>query len=421
MKQFLSEFPRIAMIARLFAWTALAFLPMPVLAAQDREPGGKKLGADEGQPATSNVRGAQCPRIHSDLRITFRLRAPDAKKVQVQGGDGLGKGPFAMQRDENGIWTVTTPPAVPGFHYYWFLLDGVAVNDPASETYFGYGKQTSGIEVPEKGVDFYDIKDVPHGEVRALWYHSKVTGAWRRAYVYTPPEYDANASTRYPVLYLQHGAGEDERGWSTQGRMNFIMDNLLAAKKARPMLVVMDKGYATKAGASDAAAGRGGPLSGTAAFEDVVLKDLIPTIEANYRTLADREHRAMAGLSMGGMQTLQIGLTHLETFSYLGSFSGPMFGRFNVNSSYGGAFTDPAAFNKKVHLLWLGAGTAEERFLDSIKVIHETLKQAGIKSTFVPSTGTAHEWQTWRRALQDFAPRLFQDAPGNFEKTERGR
>ena len=153
-----------------------------------------------------------------------------------------------MVRDEAGSWTVTTPPVVPGFHYYWLVVDGVAVNDPGSETYFGYGKQTSGLEVPEKGVDFYDAKDVPHGEVRARWYHSQVTGQFRRAYVYTPPHYAVHPDQRYPVLYLQHGAGEDERGWSTQGRMHFILDNLIAAGKAKPMIVVMDQGYATPAG-----------------------------------------------------------------------------------------------------------------------------------------------------------------------------
>src|SRR5215831_1998161 len=399
-------------ICRFAGIAALTMLAASVLAAQDKVPidrkGAKEIG-DDARPATSNVRGAQFPRIHPDLRITFQVKAPNAKKVQVQGGDGLGKGPFTMEQDKNGVWTTTTPPAVPGFHYYWLLVDGIAVNDPASETFFGYGRQTSGVEVPEKGTDFYDIKDVPHGDVRAFWYRSKVTDAWRRAYVYTPPDYDMNGAARYPVLYLQHGAGEDERGWNNQGRMSFIMDNLLAARKAKPMIVVMDRGYATKPGASESTAGRG-PLSGTSAFEEVVLKDLIPAIDSKYRTIADREHRAMAGLSMGGMQTLQIGLTHLDTFSYLGSFSGPIFGKFDVKTSYGGAFADPTVFNKKVHLLWLGAGTAEERFLDSIKVFHEVLDKAGIKSVLVPSPGTAHEWQTWRRALQDFAPRLFQDA-----------
>src|SRR5215469_533312 len=204
--------------------------------------------ADDAKPATSNVARAGYPRIHPDRRVTFRLRAPDAKGVKVQPGgadNGLGKGPYEMERSDDGNWTVTIPPAVPGFHYYWLVVDGVAVNDPGSETFFGYGKPTSGVEVPEKGVDFYDAKDVPHGEVRAFWYHSRVTGKPRRAFVYTPPGYDAGKG-RYPVLYLQHGAGEDERGWTTQGRANFILDNLIAAGRARPMLVVMDRGYATR-------------------------------------------------------------------------------------------------------------------------------------------------------------------------------
>ncbi len=207
--------------------------------------------ADEAKPATSNVPRAEYPSVHSDSRITFRLKAPDAKSVKVQPGgadNGLGKGPYEMERSDDGTWTVITPPAVPGFHYYWFVVDGVAVNDPGSETYFGYGKATSGVEVPEPGVDFYDAKEVPHGEVRALWYHSKVTSSPRRALVYTPPGYDADAGKRYPVLYLQHGAGEDERGWTNQGRANFILDNLIAAKKAVPMIIVMDNGYAEKAG-----------------------------------------------------------------------------------------------------------------------------------------------------------------------------
>jgi enterochelin esterase-like enzyme len=262
--------------------------------------------------------------------------------------------------------------------------------------------------VPEKGVDFYDPRDVPHGEVRARWYHSKVTGQWRRAMVYTPPGYDADPRARYPVLYLQHGAGEDERGWSAQGRMNFILDNLLAADKAKPMLVVMDRGYAVKAGAPPTK-GKGGPFGAGSAFEDVVLKDLIPMIDATYRTLPDARHRALAGLSMGGGQAMQIGLRHPDTFSYVGAFSGALFGKLDVKTSYGGAFADPAKFNKQFRLLWLGAGTEEQRFHQSAKALHEALAQAGIKSVFVDSPGTAHEWQTWRRALYDFAPRLFRE------------
>jgi enterochelin esterase-like enzyme len=350
-------------------------------------------------PAASNVPGAQYPRVDEECRVSFRIKAPLAQKVQLQpgGGDnGLGKGPFDMIKGDDGVWNVTTPPAVPGFHYYWFLIDGVAVNDPGSETYFGWAKQASGVEIPEKGVDFHAPQDVPHGEVRICWYQSKITAAWRRAYVYTPPDYDTNVAARYPVLYLQHGAGEDERGWHKQGRMNFIIDNLLAAQKARPMLVVMDRGYAFKP--RDPA--------NKNSFGDVLLEEIIPLIDSKYRTIPDRDHRAMAGLSMGGMQTLQIGLTHLDKFSYIGAFSAPM-RNFDLKTSYGGVFNDPSEFNKKVRLLWLGAGTAETQIHDSVKSVHESITQAGIKATFIESQGTGHEWQTWRRALHDFAARLF--------------
>ena len=359
------------------------------------------LGQDDSRPAATNVRGAEYPRVHADSRVTFRLKAAGAQKVQVQPGgadNGLGKGPFDMAMSEDGVWTVTTPPAVPGFHYYWLVVDGVAVNDPGSETFFGWGKQSSGVEVPEKGTDFYDAKDMPHGQVRAYWYHSKVTGTPRWAFVYCPPGYDKDAGKRYPVLYLQHGAGEDERGWTTQGRANFILDNVLAAGKEKPMLVVMDQGYATKAGAKPPAN----------AFDAVVLTDLIPAVDAEFRTLADRDHRAIAGLSIGAGQALQIGLTNLDKFAYIGAFSGA--GRkFDVQTSYGGVFKDAAGFNKKVRLLWIGAGTGEEAFHKSAKAMHEALGQAGVKSVFVEQKGTAHEWQTWRKALFDFAPRLFND------------
>jgi enterochelin esterase-like enzyme len=361
------------------------------------------LHADDAKPASTNVPRAEYPKVHADGRVSFRLKASDAKKVQLQpgGGDnGLGKKPFDMEKGGDGTWTVTTPPAVPGFHYYWFVVDGVAMNDPGSETFFGYGKPTSGVEVPEPGADYYDAKDVPHGEVRAVWYHSKVTGKPRRAMVYTPPGYDKGAD-KYPVLYLQHGAGEDERGWTTQGRANFILDNLIAAKKATPMIVVMDNGYADKAGQPPV---RGFDFSG---FEAVLTGELVPKIDGTFRTLADRDHRALAGLSMGGMQALQIGLTHLDTFATVGAFSAPPGPNFDVAKSYAGAFADAAAFNKKVKLFWIGAGTGEERFLAGMKTMHTALDQAGVKHVAFESDGTSHEWQTWRRSLHDFAPRLF--------------
>jgi enterochelin esterase-like enzyme len=362
---------------------------------------------DESHPASTNVGNSAYPRIHPDLRVTLRLKAPEAKKVQVVGNFGLGKGgPWEMQRGEGGVWTVTTPPVIPGFHYYTFSIDGVLVNDPGSDTFFGTGKPTSGIEIPEKGVDFYHPRDVPHGEVRSRWYKSTVTGKTRRVMVYTPPGYDADPQKRYPVLYLQHGGGEDETGWTRQGHVNFILDNLIASGKARAMIVVMDKGYATRAGAKPAAPrkGKGDP----AVFEDVVLKDLIPMIDSSYRTIAARDHRAIAGLSMGAGQAMRIGLTHLDTFSAIGAFSGAS--KADPKTAYGGVFADPQTFDKKVSLLYLHSGTVslDAGIHKSAQGLYESLQQAGIKNVvFRDAKGFAHEWQTWRYALYDFAPRLF--------------
>jgi enterochelin esterase-like enzyme len=364
--------------------------------------------ADDSKPATSNVMGAQFPRIHADLRVTFRVTAPTAQKVQVQPGgadSGLGAGPYEMTRDEKGVWTATTPPAVPGFHYYWLLVDGFAANDPSSETFYGYGKESSGIEVPEKGVDFYDVKDVPHGEIHIAWYHSKVTGLWRRAYVYTPPGYDAGR-TRYPVLYLHHGSGENETTWTKQGKANLIMDNLIAEGKAAPMLVVMETAYATRQGATPEASPAGGPRVPDV-FEDVVVGDLIPMIDSAYRTIPDREHRAMTGTSRGASQTLQITSRHLDQFAWIGAFSAPPIANFDVKNSLDGVFSDAAAYNKKVRLLWIGAGAMEERMHQGAKAMHEALVAAGIKHVFYESQGTSHEFQTWRRDLREFAPLLF--------------
>jgi enterochelin esterase-like enzyme len=375
----------------------------------DEAPHEKKApDSDESKPASTNVNNSAYPRVHPDLRVTLQLKAPDAERVQVVGNFGLGKGgPWEMKPGAGGVWTVTTPPVIPGFHYYTLSVDGVQVNDPASDTFFGTGKPTSGIEIPEQGVDFYHPKDVPHGEVRSRWYKSGVTGQTRHVLVYTPPGYDTDQQKRYPVLYLQHGAGEDETGWSRQGHMNFILDNLIAAGKAQPMIVVMEKGYATRAGEPPMPAGRGRVDSG--AFEEVVLKDLIPMIDATYRTIPHRDQRAIAGLSMGAGQALRIGLTHLDTFSACGAFSGV--GRVDPQTAYGGVFADPTLFDQKVSLLYLHAGTVslDANIHKSAQGLYEGLQQAGIKNVvFRDAKGLAHEWQTWRYALYDFAPRLFQ-------------
>lgn len=370
-------------------------------------------GADSATPSTSNVPGATTPSVHADGSITFTLKAPYADSVSVAGGDGLGAGPFPMTRGGEGVWSIRTPPAVPGFHYYWFVINGVDVNDPNARTYFGYGKETSGVEVPElTGADYYAIKNVPHGEVREKTWFSKTTGAWRRALVYTPPAYQKNLTARYPVLFLQHGSGENETGWTRQGRAQFILDNLIASGKAKPMIVVMERGYGIRAGDTTtpdtAAAWLQDIPRAFGVFEDVVVKELIPLIDSSYRTIPDRQHRALAGLSMGGMQSLFIGLRHQDLFAYLASMSGPMPNPFDVKTAYEGAFAHPEALNKRLKLLWIGVGSAEpEMFQSTIGTGTRALKDAGVRITLYESPGTAHEWLTWRRSLNEVAPRLF--------------
>jgi enterochelin esterase family protein len=363
------------------------------------------------EPATTNVLGAEYPRFHADNRVTFQLKAPDAHKVQVQ----VPGARYDMTKGQDGIWSVTTPALVPGFHYYSLIVDGVAVNDPGSHAFYGTGKDSSGIEVPEKGVDYYSYKDVPHGDVRIRRYLSKITGNWRRCFVYTPPDYDTNVKARYPVLYLQHGMGEDETGWIFQGRASLILDNLIAARKAVPMIIVTDNGYASRPGqAAPPAAGspgRGGNPA-TAAFEEVMTKDLIPMIDSTYRTMADREHRAMAGLSMGGNQTCQVTMRNLDKFAYIGAFSGTMNGLstdpLDPATAFNGMFKDGAALNRKIRLFWIGMGTLEPNpFPGAIGAFRAMLDKAGVHYVYFESSGTAHEWLTWRRDLNDFAPRLF--------------
>jgi enterochelin esterase-like enzyme len=392
------------------AWAVLALL-------------GSLCSADEPtgfRPATTNVWGAPYPRVDAAGRVQIRFKAPDATKVRVN----FWSGPKTdMVKEPDGHWTVTTPPLAPGLHYYTLTVDGAEVADTGSHSFFGGGKHASAVEVPEPGADYYAIRPVPHGQVRQVWYDSKVTGGWRPALVYLPPDYDHQPKARYPVLYLQHGGGEDETGWIRQGRANFILDNLLADGSAKPMIVVMAYGYALRAGeAPPDLTGKafGSPEMRKAiqdmaqVFEDDVTQVLIPFVDATYRTLPDRDHRAMAGLSMGGMQAFQVTLKHLELFSYLGGFSGG--GGLQMideqkpdwKAAYNGVFADPAAFARKVRLLWLGVGTAEpERFRSAIHGLHAVLAQAGIQHVYWESPGTDHEWQTWRRALKDFAPRLF--------------
>jgi enterochelin esterase-like enzyme len=362
------------------------------------------------KPATSNIMGAEFPKISSTNDVYVRLRAPEALKVQVQGGDGFCPKLLDLVKDTDGNWNAVIPNAGPGFHYYWFLVDGVRVNDPGSDTYHGYGRPTGGIEIPVPGEDFFHAKNVQHGDVREHWYYSDITGKWRRNFVYIPPMYDLNPNTRYPVLYLLHGAGENERGWSKQGHMSFIMDNLLAENKIIPMIVVMDNGYATAKNTEPSSGSSMRDMSRMAVtLEQVYVKEIIPDIDKSYRTLAKRESRAMAGLSMGGLQTMLIGMNNIDMFSYFGFFSGAIFGNLmdEPAKAFNGVFADGVAFNDKVKLMWFGAGSGEEQFVEMVVETRKKLDDLGIKSVSYISEGTFHEWHTWRRHLNEFAPLLF--------------
>jgi para-nitrobenzyl esterase len=378
--------------------------------AYRRTPAGSRAAeVQDASPAPTNVLGADSPRVLPDHSIVFELPAPEARAVAVD----IGGQTIPMQRDASGTWRVVTPPQVVGFHYYQFVVDGLSINDPGSHAFFGTGKDASGIEVPDYDADFYLARDVPHGDVRIRPYLSTVTGQWRQVFIYVPPGYDTDTGKRYPVLYLQHGMGEDETGWIFQGHANLILDNLIADGKAVPMIIVMDNGYASRPpGGGPVAPPTVGASVDFTVFEDVMVRDVIPMIDGSLRTLADRDHRAVAGLSMGANEALQLGTKHLDLFSYLGGFSGTMNGLdtdpVDAAKDFGGVFKDAAAFNSRVKLLWLGMGTEEPMpFPDSIGAFRTMLDQAGVKYTFFSSPGTAHEWLTWRRDLHQFAPLLF--------------
>ena len=365
---------------------------------------------DDFKPSSTNHSGKQFPQVNSEGRVRASISAPQAQKVQLD----IGGKRYDMIKDEKGVWTGVSDPQDEGFHYYQLNIDGAQVPDPGTISFYGASRWGSGIEVPAKDQDIYALKDVPHGQVRENLYFSKITNAWRRCFVYTPPDYDKNSSARYPVLYLQHGSGEDETGWAVQGKANLILDNLISEKKAVPMIIVMDKGYATKPNQTPpqggAAPGRG--PGGMSAFEEVMIKEIIPMIDTKFRTIADRGHRAMAGLSMGANQTIQITMNNLDVFSHIGGFSGtsnyPSTAAIDPLTFQNGKFKDGAALNKQVRLFWLGLGTKEPNpFPGSVAAFRDMLDKVGVKYVFYQSQGTAHEWLTWRRDLNQFAPLLF--------------
>ncbi|HTL06848.1 MAG TPA: alpha/beta hydrolase-fold protein [Chitinophagaceae bacterium] len=354
-------------------------------------------------PSATNQPGKQYPKVHADGRVMARVNARDAQKVQLD----IGGKKYDLQKDDKGVWMGVSAPQDEGFHYYQLAIDGFSVPDPGTLYYYGAGRWGSGIEIPCKDQDFFAVKNVPHGLVSEQLYFSKLTNAWRRCFVYTPPGYMANNATRYPVLYLQHGSFEDETGWASQGKANLILDNLLAEKKARPMIIVMDNGYAFKP--QETAADKAKPFS---VFEQVMVEEIVPMIDANFRTQANRQHRAIAGLSMGANQTMRIIMNHLDIFSAIGAFSGtpnyPSDAAIDAATFLDGKFANAAALNEQLSVLWLGLGTKEPNpFPGSVGAFRNMLDKQGIKYHFYASPGTGHEWLTWRRDLHEYAQLLF--------------
>jgi enterochelin esterase-like enzyme len=386
--------------------------------------------ADDWKPSSLNQPGRQYPQATSDGRVRTSISAPQAQKVELD----IGAVRYPLTKDANGLWAGgESKPQDEGFHYYQIWIDGAAVPDPGSLYFYGAGRWGSGVECPAKDQDFYAVKNVPHGRICETLFYSGSTSSTQRCFVYTPPDYDKDPSKRYPVLYLQHGGGEDETGWPGQGHTGLIMDNLIAQGKTKPFIIVMASSNVGRGGprgggrgmgargpaardpnqARGAPGGRmGGRGMGFSAgpFQTVLVDELIPYIDANYRTLADQPHRAMAGLSMGGFYTRSITLANLDKFSHIGIFSGGSITPDDVNNTPG--------FKEKVKLVFVSYGSRELEnrrgggrggFGGDPKANVDALKQAGINSVFYVSPNTAHEWQSWRRSLHEFAQLLFRD------------
>lgn len=392
-----------------------------------------KAEVEDFKPATTNQENKQFPAINSKRQVRAQIKAPQATFV---GLDIAGK-IYEMTKDENGVWTGTSEPQDEGFHYYQLNIDGANVPDPNSLYYYGASRWGSGIDVPAADEDFYTVKNVPQGSVNEVYYYSSVTQEMRHGYIYLPAEYYTNPTKKFPVLYLQHGMGENETGWSAQGKTGIIMDNLIAAGKAVPFIIFMDNGLNARKpgeqpmgfggprpqGARPQGAPQGQRPQGNAqgqrprmggadfakmarrmggAFEEVLIKDIIPTVEKNYRVIADADHRAMAGLSMGGMQTHGITLNNPTTFAYIVIFSGGTIGADEL--------TDIPDFKKTNKVLFMSAGGKEKGMAEgetSVGKVAEDLKAIGINAHSYISPETAHEWQTWRRSLYQFAQLLF--------------
>lgn len=425
----------LALVPALFGLPAIAQPPQGTQAGRGTRPPveiDKTPPLEDFKPSALNQPGKQYPEVNSQGRVRTTLRAPNAQTVLLD----IGGVRYPMIKGEDGLWTGVSNAQDEGFHYYQLNVDGVSVPDPGAQMFYGASRWGSGVEIPAQGRDFYALKDVPHGQLREVHFYSKIANATLQCYVYTPPDYE-KGSKRYPVLYLQHGAGEDEHGWGGQGHAGLIMDNLIAEGKSKPFLIVISNSYLVTGGAGGgrgptpgaggrgpapagqpgatppggavgaAGAGPGGPggpgrgrgfVMINTPFEHALIEEIIPFIDAKFRTIADQPHRAMAGLSMGGAYTHGITLAHLDKFSYIGMFSGGSIAPSEIK--------DMADFKKKVKLVFASYGSRENGAAAKANV--EELKKAGVNAVFYESPLTAHEWLSWRRSLHEFAPLLFQ-------------
>ena len=376
--------------------------PAAEQAAAEALEAARKPPVEDFKPSILNQPGRQYPEVNSERRVRARVVAPEAHNVAFE---LLGGVRYPLTKGPDGAWTAVTAPLDEGFHYYQLIIDGAQGPDPNTLYFYGANRWGSAVEVPAHDADFYALKNVPHGNLRQVQFYAKSAAAMARVFVYTPSDYE-KGTKRYPVLYLQHGAGENEYGWGSQGFAGLIMDNLIAAGQAKPFIIVNAYGGGLPAGArrGGAAGGRGAPGPGGppridfTAFERYLIDDLVPFIDANYRTTANQPNRALAGLSMGGMQTRSIAPNHIDKFSHVGIFSGGSIAPSEVSM---------AAFKKAVRLVLVSYGSKENGAVAKANV--EAMNKAGIRSVYSESPGTAHEWLTWRRALHEFAPLLFQN------------
>ncbi|MCP9199109.1 alpha/beta hydrolase-fold protein [Gramella sp. GC03-9] len=384
---------------RLLILMLAAFLAAPIFSQTNQD----KI-VEDFESSSVNQQGKEFPKVNSEGRVRVRIEAPEANKVQLD----IGGVKYDLEKSEDGVWIGESAPQDEGFHYYQLNIDGASVPDPGSKYYYGAGRWGSGIEIPASDDEFFELKDVPHGSVSENIYYSNITKNWRRNFVYTPPGYFENADKNYPVLYLQHGSYEDETGWSSQGHTNLILDNLIASGDAEPMIIVMDNGYAYKPEDLENA-GENRPRS---SFEEVLIQEVIPQIDEKFRTIPNRENRAIAGLSMGASQTMSIIMNNLNHFAYYGGFSGtanfPGNEDLDPEEFLNGAFSDAEEVNEKIKVLWLGLGTKEaEVFFKTVGKFRDMLDKQDIEYTYYESPGTAHEWHTWRRSLYQYAQLLF--------------